>query len=911
MHIKSYGDDDPMQSQHCESCGKALAYHLGSPQACRRCNDTTARMDGSGKSPRQISFSQKRKELAKKKKEKKSQKLNYLVTEPSQSEQYAVLQHYQSGNYIYTEKVALSLTQKYPNHEFGWKVLAAVLQNFGRIPEALSAALKVIKIAPGDAEARFNLGKVLEELERLKEAETSYRDAIVLKPKFPEAHFNLGTTLKKLGKFDAAEASFKRALEIKAEFNLALIELGNLLKQQGRLEEACANFQKAVDLSSRDVIALGKLGASLYDLGRLEEAKLIYEKSINVEPNDPITWNNLGNLYKSLNRLEQAEITYRKSLSLDSGFAVGHVNLAIVLQEMGKFKGAEESCRNAIALDPNFAEAHLNLGIALQSLQSLKEAKSSYEQAILLNPIYTDAHNNLGVTLQKLNRLDEARICFNKAVELNPNYADGHRNLGTCYSLMKRPEEALASYIRAHNLIPNLAYLLGDMLFAKLQICAWDNLCEYINDLEIRINTGDHASTPFPLHALVESPELIKRGTTEFTTRKHPKSNALPVLQSYDNHKRIRVGYFSPDFHNHPVTTVIADLFKNHDRAKFEIHAFSFGPDTCDEWNLRVKDGVDHFHDVRELSDIDIAILARSEEIDIAVDLAGYTKNNRIGIFAMAAAPIQIGYLGFLGTMGADYYDYIIADKIIVPETRRENYSEKIMYVPHYQVNSLHTYSPDLSLTREYFGLPNDVFVFCCFNNTYKFTPDALDVWARILKETDDSVLMLYAKNEITIKNLKREAQNRGVDPSRLIFGDRLSGSEYHARYQAVDLFLDTFLYNGCATSSDALRMGCPVLTCMGDSFSSRFGASLLTSLDLPELITSNKMDYEQLAVELATNPAKFKTIKNKLNQNLTTQPLYNTQKFANSLEVAYLAAHHRCLQSDHPDDICIHSESN
>jgi predicted O-linked N-acetylglucosamine transferase (SPINDLY family) len=231
------------------------------------------------------------------------------------------------------------------------------------------------------------------------------------------------------------------------------------------------------------------------------------------------------------------------------------------------------------------------------------------------------------------------------------------------------------------------------------------------------------------------------------------------------------------------------------------------------------------------------------------------------------------------------------------------------MYVPNYQVNSLHTYSPDLSLNRKYFGLPNDVFVFCCFNNTYKFTPDVVDVWARILKQTNGSVLMLYAKNEITIKNLKREVQSRGVDPSRLIFGDRLSGSEYHARYQAVDLFLDTFLYNGCATSSDALRMGCPVLTCMGKSFSSRFGASLLTSLDLPELITSNRMDYEKLAVELANNPAKFKDIKNKLNQNLTTQPLYNTQKFAKSLEVAYVAAHHQCLQSDHPDDICIHSE--
>ena len=899
-----------MQSQHCESCGKILAYHLGSPQACRKCNGAATHVDGSEKSPRQTSFSQKRKELAKKKKEKKPQKLNFLVKEPSQSEQYALLQHYQSGNFVIAEKVALSLTQKYPNHEFGWKVLAAVLQNLERIPESLSAALKVIKIAPRDAEARFNLGKVLEELERLKEAEISYRDAIALTPKFPEAYCNLGTTLKKLGKFDAAEASFKRALEIKADFNLALIELGNLLRQQGRLEEASDKFKKAIDLSSRDVIALGKLGATLHDLGRLEEAKLIYEKSLNIEPNDPITWNNLGNLLKSLNRLEQAEITYRKSLSLDSDFAVGHVNLAIVLQEMGNFEGAEKSCRNAIALDPNFAEAHLNLGIALQSLQSLKEAKSSYEQAILLNPVYTDAHNNLGVTLQKLSRLDEARVCFKKTVKLNPNYAKGHRNLGTCYSLSKRPEEALASYIQAYNLDPNLDYLLGDMLFAKLQICAWNNLREYIDELEKRINTAENASVPFPLHALIESPELINKGTTEFTTRKYPKSTALPTLQSYGNHKRIRIGYFSPDFHNHPVTTVIADLFKNHDRSKFEIHAFSFGPDTCDEWNLRVKDGVDHFHDVRELTDIDIAILARSEEIDIAVDLAGYTKNNRIGIFAMAAAPIQIGYLGFLGTMGADYYDYIIADKIIVPETRRENYSEKIMYVPHYQVNSLHTYSPDLSLNREYFGLPNDVFVFCCFNNTYKFTPDVLDVWARILKETDDSVLMLYAKNEITIKNLKIEVKNRGVDPTRLIFGDRLSGSEYHARYQAVDLFLDTFLYNGCATSSDALRMGCPVLTCMGESFSSRFGASLLTSLDLPELITSNKMDYEKLAVELANNPAKFKAIKNKLNQNLTTQPLYNTQKFANAIEVAYLAAHHRCLQSDHPDDIYIHSES-
>ena len=375
------------------------------------------------------------------------------------------------------------------------------------------------------------------------------------------------------------------------------------------------------------------------------------------------------------------------------------------------------------------------------------------------------------------------------------------------------------------------------------------------------------------------------------------------MIENHPKHQKIRIGYFSGDFREHPLSYLTAELYEVHNRSHFEIHAFSFGKETNDEMNLRIKAGVDHFHDVDLMSHKEIAELARSLEIDIAVDLGGLTAEARTDVFAMSAAPIQLSYIGYLGTMGADYYDYLVADPIMIPKESQKYYVEKIVYLPSFQVNDSKDLPPDITLTRKDVGLPDKGFVFCCFNNTYKFTPTTFDSWARILKAVDDSVLIIFANNELSKANLTKEIKKRDIDSDRLIFGDSVSRPEYLARFRVADLFLDTQPYNAGTTASDALRMGLPMLTLKGEAYQARMGASIVNALNLPELITNSSEEYESIAIELATNPEKMKAIKDKLASNLSTAPLYDTKLFTKNLESAYTQMYekyHNGLEPDH-----------
>jgi predicted O-linked N-acetylglucosamine transferase (SPINDLY family) len=440
-----------------------------------------------------------------------------------------------------------------------------------------------------------------------------------------------------------------------------------------------------------------------------------------------------------------------------------------------------------------------------------------------------------------------------------------------------------------------------------MHLCLWDNLTKRLNELTKKINHGEKIIIPFDILALIDDPEVQRKTAEIFAHEKYPQSDVLSQIERYPKHKKIRIGYFSADFRDHhPVALLTAELYEIHDRNQFEIHAFSFGPDTDDEMNLRIQAGVDHFHDVRTMSHKDAAILARSLEIDIAVDLGGYTQNARTEIFAMSAAPIQISYIGFLGTMGAHYYDYLVADQTIIPEKNQKYYSEKIAYLPSFQVNDSKQSPPETIFTRKDLGLPETGFVFCCFNNTYKFTPTTFDGWGRILEQVKGSVLIIYTANKSAQINLAKEIALRGIDSSRLIFGEHLPKAEYLARYRVADLFLDTLPYNAGTTASDALRMGLPVLTCMGNSFASRVAASLLNAINLPELITTTQEQYESLAIELATHPEQLKIIKDKLANNLSTAPLYDTPLFTRHLESAYLTMYDRYQQGLEPDHIYV-----
>ena len=687
---------------------------------------------------------------------------------------------------------------------------------------------------------------------------------------------------------------------------IKMIQEAVALHQSGHLDTAETQYKKLLKFLPRNIVLISNLGTISLQKGNLDNAVRLFKRSLQINSSQPDAHFNYGLALYGLKRIDEALVEYDHALALKPDYAGANYNRGCALADFKRFNEALANYDRAIVLKPDYADAHLNRGNVLKELKRMDEALASYERAIALKSDYTEAHYNRGGALTELNRLKEALASYELAIVLKPNYADAHFNRENVLKELKQLDEALASYDRAIALKPDIDFILGYVLHTKMHLCNWEDLTNLLNELIHRIKNDEKVTVPFPLLALIDDPEIQRRTTEIFVKEKYPASHVLPKINSHPKHSKIRIGYFSADFRNHPVSNLTAELYEAHDRNHFEIHAFSFGPDTQDSMNLRIKAGVDHFHDIRMLSDNDVAILARKVEIDIAVDLGGFTKDARAGVLAMQAAPIQISYIGYLGTMGADYYDYLVADQTIIPDKYQSHYSEKIAYLPSYQVNDSKQSLPAMVFTRQDLGLPETGFVFCCFNNTFKITPSTFDGWARILKKVDGSVLLLYVDNETAKNNLTKEVILRGIDPKRLIFGKRLPMLDYLARYRVADLFLDTLPYNAGTTASDALRMGLPVLTCMGHSFASRVAASLLNAVNLPELITTSQEQYESLAIELAMHPEKLKSIKDKLANNLPTAPLYDTPLFTKHLESAYMTMVDRYQQGLDPEHIYV-----
>ena len=417
----------------------------------------------------------------------------------------------------------------------------------------------------------------------------------------------------------------------------------------------------------------------------------------------------------------------------------------------------------------------------------------------------------------------------------------------------------------------------------------WDDFEKHLSDISIKINSGKRVIDPFPLLGLLDNPGLQRKCAETYSSLNYSQSSPSSKIEPYLNHSKIRIGYFSSDFHNHATMHLMAELFEAHNKEKFEIFAFSFGPNKNDSWRDRVKSSFDEFLDVSLVSDYQVTLLAKEKEIDIAIDLKGYTHNSRPKIFSEGSAPIQVSYLGYPGTMGAKFIDYLIADQVLIPRKEQKYYSEKIVYMPDsYQVNMSKRTISKSYFSREDLGLPEKGFVFCCFNNNYKVTPSTFASWIRILKAVDGSVLWLFETNSFSSSQLKKEATKYGVHEERLLFAKRLPVEEHLSRLKQADLFLDTLPYNAHTTCSDALRVELPILTLIGKSFASRVAASLLESIDLSELIVSSMSEYESVAIELALNPKKLNIIKNKIAINILSTSLFDSQLFTKQLEEAY-----------------------
>jgi predicted O-linked N-acetylglucosamine transferase (SPINDLY family) len=712
--------------------------------------------------------------------------------------------------------------------------------------------------------------------------------------------------LHQQGKLDEAASIYERILQNQPNHFDALQMRGAVAAQRSNFGEAVTFFDQALAINPMLALALTNRGTALRSLRRIDEALASFERALEINPNDAVTHYNKGSALSDVKDHLQALASYDKALKLRPDYFVALNNRGNALLALLRFDEAIESYRAALRIKPDAADVLCNCANALREMNRFDEAMASYDSALKIDPAFAVALNNRGNCLAYLKRHEEALRNYDRALTLQPTYAEALVNRANTLREMKRHEDALASYESAVKLKPEYELLWANRLFARLKLCDWRDLDEQIAILADKIECDKNASPPFPFLSISNSPAQQKSVAMKWIATRHPINPLLPQINKYARHQKIRIGYFSADFRNHPGSFLMAGLFESHDRSRFELTAFSFGPPTQDEMQQRVAAAFDSFIDVRDLSDKDVALLARRLEIDIAIDRKGFTQGARPGIFALRAAPIQVAYLAYPGTMGADYIDYIVADHVVIPQEDQPHYAEKVAYLPNsYQVNDSKRRIAERKFGREELGLPDVGFVFCCFNNNYKIMPATFDRWMRILQRVEGSVLWLFEDNATATSNLRKEAEKRGVSGNRLVVAQRMDLAEHLARHRNADLFLDCLPYNAHTTASDALWAGLPVVTCIGETFAARVAASLLKAIDLPELITTTPEDFEELAVTLATHPDKLAAIRQKLSANRMTTSLFDTELFTRHLETLYtkmFERHQAGLAPDHID---------
>jgi protein O-GlcNAc transferase len=669
----------------------------------------------------------------------------------------------------------------------------------------------------------------------------------------------------------------------------ALFRRGTTLLQTGQVIEAERLFKALLRIRPDHLGALNLLGILLVRIGKFAEAEGLIRAAIEINAHSDATHYNHGIVLKHLKRLPEALSAFDRALAIDPTVADTWNNRGTVLNDMQQFEEALAAFDKAIALKPDFADAYYNRGNTLTKLERHEEAVNSYDKMIALDPSTAIAFNNRGNALFALNRVQEAIDSYDKAIALDPSTAIVFNHRGNALFALNRFHEAIDSYNSALSIDPDINNSRGMRLVARMQLGDWRGFDDECSKITSAVNAGRLATMPLGLLMIPTLAEEQLNAAKLFVEDEMVRGPPLWCGERY-THDRLRVGYLSSDLRKHAIGFLTVGLFEQHDKSRLEVIAFSTCPDEESEIRARMKSAFSQFHDVHHRSDQETAALMRELEIDIAVDLNGFTQGSRTGVLALRPAPIQVNFLGYPGTMGANFIDYIIADHIVIPQDQQPFFSENVVYLPHcYQPNDDKRPISANVPSRTQAGLPEHAFVFCSFNNSFKINPSIYDVWMRLLRQVEGSVLWLAASNRSTIDNFRREARARDVSPDRLIFAQQVPQNADHlSRLRLADLFLDTLPYNAQTTASDALWAGLPVLTCMGSTFTSRVAASLLTSIGLPELITHSLADYEALALRLAVAPALLQGLREKLVQRRLTAPLFDTARFARYIEVAY-----------------------
>jgi predicted O-linked N-acetylglucosamine transferase (SPINDLY family) len=708
-----------------------------------------------------------------------------------------------------------------------------------------------------------------------------------------------------------ALAAYERAVRMSPHDAQLHQDRAKLLTMAGRLGEALESYRKVARLRPDDAGVHHMIGAVLSALDRPAEAVRSYDTARRLRPDYVEAANDRGVALQALGRVEEAIASYDTAIRLRPHYAEAHYNRANALCELRRYEAAVTGYRQAIDQGMKRPEAYNNLAATLQQLGRAAESLESIQSALRIKPEYTDAWYNLGLGLFQLGRYAESLVGYERALALRPGYVEALVSRGTTLMTLRRPADACPSFAQALAIDPHFPWVRGAWLTARLYLCEWSRWQDELRRVTDEVSAGGKPAMPLSMIWLLDSPVSHLSAARTWMAERHPQALEPGGIQPAPPRPRIRVGYFSADFRAHAVATLTAGMFEQHDRERFEVFAFSFGPDTSEPTRQRLRGAFEHFLDVRGKTAGEIAELSRSLGIDIAVDLQGLTELHRFGIFARRAAPVQVLYLGFAGTTGSKCIDYVIADRIVVPEERRGDYSEKIVYLPRsFLVSDRTRQIAERHFARSELGLPASAFVFCCFNNTYKIQPPIFGSWMRILRQVPASVLWLSKAEPLAESNLRAEAARQGVEPERLVFAPKMPLMEEHlARHRAADLFLDTVPCNAHTTASDALWAGLPVLTITGRAFAGRVAASLLTTLGLPELIVDSHQAYEELAVALANDPPRLAALKSRLQEARLQTPLFDTVGFTRLMESAYRTMLDRCRNGLPPDHLEIGAE--
>jgi protein O-GlcNAc transferase len=705
----------------------------------------------------------------------------------------------------------------------------------------------------------------------LVQAEQLYNEVLTADRRQFDALQMLGILQCQRGNFREAVGLLTRALEVRPRSVDALVNLGRAQFETGNQDEAELSYQRALAIDPNFVLALSNYSIVLRRGGRPEEALALCDKALRSQPNNVQVLNNRANALFDLKRFEDALGGYDRALSFAPGLAQAWLGRANVCHQLRRYGDARAAIDKALALNSGSPEAWLELGNILSAQRGYEGASSAYD----------------------------------KALALDPRLADAWIGRASVLSAQKRYPEEIASYEKLLAMRPNADYASGSRLLAKMQICDWTDWGADCERVIAGVRQSSRVESPSVLLAIPATASDQHRCARAYMSANFPAKSPLWQGGGHQGGK-ISVAYISSDFREHPVSYLLAGVIERHDRSRFATIAISLGPDDDSEMRRRLKVAFDQFIDVDQKSDLEAAKLLCALDVDIAVDLMGHTREARPGIFAWRPAPVQVGYLGYPGTAGADCIDYILADRRVVPLEQRSSYSEHVVYLPDsYQPNDWRPIA-DRTPRRREAGLPDEGFVFCSFNQSFKITPEVFDVWMRLLSRIEGSVLWLQAAHPAAMANLCSEAERRGVKSERIVFAPRLARSEDHlARHRLADLFLDTLPYNAHTSASDVLWAGVPVITCMGDTFAGRVAGSLLHAVGLPNLATHSLAEYEALAYKLATERDLLAAARARLAQRADLA-LFDADRFRRHVETAYSTMHERRLRGEAPEHFSV-----